>query len=74
MEARRSDLRGRMNKLEKKLAYKTKKAKQIHDPGDFKVGDSVFVTSLNLNGTVKSAANKNGDLVIQMGFLSSTVN
>ena len=74
MEARRSDLRGRMNKLEKKLAYKTQKAKQIHEPGDFKVGDPVFVTSLNLNGTVKTAANKNGDLVIQMGFLSSTVN
>lgn len=74
MEARRSDLRGRMNKLEKKLAYKTQKAKQIHEPEDFKIGDSVFVTSLNLNGTVKTAANRNGDLVIQMGFLSSTVN
>lgn len=74
MEARRSDLRGRMSKLEKKLAYKGQKASQIHEPEDFKVGDSVFVTSLNLNGTVKTAANKDGDLVIQMGFLSSTVN
>ena len=74
MEARRSDLRGRMNKLEKKLAYQAKKSRQIHEPGDFKIGDEVFVTSLNLNGTVKSPANRNGDLVIQMGFLSSTVN
>ena len=74
MEARRSELRGRMNQLENKLAYKSQKARQIHEPGDFKVGDEVFVTSLNLNGTVKTAANKNGDLVIQMGFLSSTVN
>lgn len=74
MEARRSDLRGRMSKLEKKLAYKTQKARQIHEPEDFRVGDSVFVTSLNLNGTVKTAANKNGELVIQMGFLSSMVN
>lgn len=74
MEARRSDLRSRMSKLEKKLAYKTQKARQIHEPEDFRVGDSVFVTSLNLNGTVKTTANKNGELVIQMGFLSSTVN
>ena len=74
MEARRSDLRGRMSKLEKDLAYKGQKSSQVHEPGDFKVGDEVFVTSLNLNGTVKSAANKDGDLLIQMGFLSSTVN
>lgn len=74
MEAQRSNLRGKMSKLEKQLAYKTKKAKNILNPEDFKVGDPVFVTTLSLNGTVKSPANKNGDLVIQMGFLSSTVN
>ena len=74
MEATRSNLRGRMSKLEKDLAYKGKKSTQNNRPEDFKAGDSVFVTSLNLNGTVKTAANKNGDLVIQMGFLSSTVN
>ena len=72
MEARRSDLRGRMSKLEKDLAYKGHKSSQVHEPGDFKVGDEVFVTSLNLNGTVKSAANKDGDLLIQMGFLISS--
>ena len=73
-EATRSELRNRMSKLEKQMSYKTKKASQIHDPSDFKVGDPVYVTSLSLEGTVKQAANKNGDLVIQMGFLSSTVN
>lgn len=74
MEAQRSDLRGRMNKLDKKLAYKGKRASKISDPSDFKVGDAVLVTTLSLNGTVKETANKNGDLVVQMGFLSSTVN
>ncbi|MDO4976357.1 MAG: endonuclease MutS2 [Eubacteriales bacterium] len=74
MEAQRSNLRGKMNKLEKQMAYKTKKASTILSPQDFKVGDAVFVTSLSLEGTVKEAANKNGDLIIQMGFLSSTVN
>ena len=49
-------------------------AETIHNPEDFKVGDTVFVTSLNLEGTVKEAANKSGDLVVQMGFLTSTVN
>ena len=62
MEAQRSDLRGRMSKLDKKLAYKAKKSSTISDPSDFKVGDSVFVTTLSLNGTVKEAANKDGDL------------
>ena len=56
MEAQRSDLRGRMSKLDKKLAYKAKKSSTISDPSDFKVGDSVFVTTLSLNGTVKEAA------------------
>ncbi len=74
MEAQRSDLRGRMSKLDKKLAYKAKKSSTISDPSDFKVGDSVFVTTLSLNGTVKEAANKDGALIIQMGFLSSVVN
>ena len=74
MEAQRSNLRSRMNKLEKQLSYRQKQASVIQDPEDFKVGDTVFVTSLNLEGTVKEAANKNGDLVIQMGFLTSTVN
>lgn len=74
MEARRSDLRGKMSKLEKQLAYKGKKATVILKPEDFKVGDPVFVTTLSLKGTVKSPANKNGDIIVQMGFLSSTVN
>ena len=74
MEAQRSNLRGKMSKLEKQLAYKSQKAKVIHDPEDFKVGDPVFVTTLSLKGVVQSPANKNGDVTVQMGFLSSTVN
>ena len=74
MEAQRSNLRGKMSKLEKQMAYKSQKAKVIHSPEDFKVGDPVFVTTLSLKGVVKSPANKNGDVTVQMGFLSSTVN
>ncbi|MCD8020742.1 MAG: endonuclease MutS2 [Clostridiales bacterium] len=74
MEAQRSNLRNKMSKLEKQLAYKSKKASQSHSPEDFKPGDPVFVTTLSLNGTVQSAANKNGDVTVQMGFLTTTVN
>ncbi|MBR0381344.1 MAG: endonuclease MutS2 [Eubacterium sp.] len=73
MEAKRSDIRKRMSNLESKLSYKGKSADVIRDPSDFKEGDPVFVTSLSLKGTVKSPANKNGDVVVQMGFLTSTV-
>ncbi len=73
MEAQRTNLRNRMNKLDKKLAYQGRKASQISDPSDFKVGDSVFVTTLSLQGTVKETANKEGEIVVQMGFLRSKV-
>ena len=56
------------------MSYKGKQAGTIASPEDFKVGDRVFVTSLSLEGTVKSPANKNGEVLVQMGFLSSKVN
>ncbi len=55
MEHKRSDLRGRMNKLEKDMAYRSKKAAGKHSKEDFSIGDSVFVSTLNLNGEVVSA-------------------
>ena len=55
------------------MSYKGKQAGTIASPEDFKVGDRVFVTSLSLEGTVKSPANKNGEILVQMGFLSSNV-
>lgn len=74
MEAKRSDLRGRMNKLEKDLAYKGKKSKGKHSKEDFHIGDSVFVSSLNLNGEVVTLPNAKGDLYVQMGMMRSLVN
>ena len=74
MEARRSDLGKRVSKLGSQLAYQGRKASGQNSPQDFKLGDPVYVTSLSLEGTVKKEANKNGDIVVQMGFLSSTIN
>ena len=44
MEHMRSDLRGRMTKLEGQMAYKSKKqSKKRHEASDFHVGDEVYV-------------------------------
>lgn len=74
MEAKRSDLRSRMNKLEKDMAYRGKKSKGTHSKEDFHIGDSVFVSSLNLNGEVVTLPNTKGDLYVQMGMMRSLVN
>lgn len=75
MEAERSKLRGKMGELDKQLAYKSNtKSKKRHKPEDFKIGDSVFVTTLNLKGTVTSLPNQKGELYVQMGILKSAVN
>jgi len=75
LENERNRLRGRMSDVEKNLAYKTKPAaKKQHKPADFKIGDSVRVLSLNLNGTVSTLPNAKGDLYVQMGILRSQIN
>ncbi len=75
MEHMRSDLRGRMTKLEGQMAYKSKKKnKKRHEANDFHVGDEVYVTSLSLAGTVSTLPNAKGDLYIQMGMMRSLVN
>ena len=71
----RSDLRGRMTKLEGQMAYKSKKKnKKRHEANDFHVGDEVYVTSLSLAGTVSTLPNAKGDLYVQMGMMRSLVN
>ena len=75
MEHMRSDLRGKMSRLEKDMAYRSKnRASKKHEPGDFQVGDEVYVTSLSLSGTVQTLPNSKGDLYVQMGMMRSKVN
>lgn len=74
MEAERSKLRGKMGELDKQLAYQSNtKVKKQYKPEDFKIGTSVFVTTLNLNGTVSSLPNAKGEVYVQMGILKSAV-
>lgn len=51
-----------------------KKPSKAYRPEDFKLGESVKVLSMNLNGTVSSLPNSKGDLFVQMGILRSQVN
>jgi len=74
LEAERTRLREQMNKVDSKLAIKAKGPKKTISPKTLKIGDSVKVLSLNLNGTVSSLPNAKGDLYVQMGILRSQVN
>ena len=75
MEAERSRLREKMSGVEKRMTnQKDLKPRKANKPSDFKIGDSVRVLSMNLNGTVSTLPNAKGDLYVQMGILRSQVN
>lgn len=48
--------------------------RQNVDPKKLKVGDSVFVKSMNLKGTVTTLPDQRGNLKVRMGILHSQVN
>ena len=73
MEKARDEIRGKLNAMNDKLAVKTNNRKSKHKASDFKLGDSVHVISLNLDGTVRSLPNQKGEITVQMGILQSTV-
>lgn len=52
----------------------TRKAKKIHNPEEFKLGETVKVLSMNLTGTVQSLPDSRGNITVQMGILRSQVN
>lgn len=75
MEQERNQLREKMSSLEKNLVLKPeKKTAPAMKPKELKIGDSIKVLSLNLNGTVSTLPNAKGDLFVQMGILRSQVN
>ena len=81
MERERTKLREKMNALDKKSsAVESKNAAALEekrrsiDPKKLKVGDAVFVKSMNLKGTVTSLPDQKGNLKVRMGILNSSVN
>lgn len=75
MEKRRQDAKKKLDSVNGKLAMKQPaKPKGNHKPGDFKVGTTVKVLTMGLEGTVSTLPNAKGDLYVQMGILRSQVN
>ena len=75
LEAQRTKLREKLDKVDKNLTIKDEKGpKKTVSPKKLKLGDGVKVLTMNLNGTVSSLPNAKGDLYVQMGILRSLVN
>ena len=75
VERERQNLRKKMSKAESGLVLKpgTKKSEKQLNPKDLRLGESVRVLSMNLNGTVSSHPDSKGYLFVQMGIIRSKV-
>lgn len=74
MEKARSSVGSKIKKNMGTSQMKTAAPKKQHKASDFKLGTGVKVLSLNLNGTVASLPNADGNLTVKMGILNSKVN
>ncbi len=74
MERERERLRKKMETTRSGMMKEPAKPKKAYKPSDFKLGESVKVLSMNLNGTVASHPDAKGNLTVQMGILRSQVN
>lgn len=74
MEKERDRLRKKIKDTSTDSSLRAKKPGKIHKPGDFKLGESVKVLSMNLTGTVSSLPDARGNVTVQMGILRSQVN
>jgi len=75
-----ADMEQERDKLRKKLKQTTPtqttaplKPTRQHKASDFRLGESVHVLSLGLNGTVSSRPDSKGNLYVQMGILRSSI-
>lgn len=73
MEKERERLRKKMDAVSSHSKLGTDKPHKQHKPGDFKLGESVKVLSMNLTGTVTSLPDSRGNVTVQMGILRSQV-
>lgn len=74
MERERERLRKKMESARSGMIKEPAKPKKEYKPSDFKLGESVKVLSMNINGTVASLPDNKGNLTVQMGILRSQVN
>mgnify|MGYP000990518288 FL=1 len=74
MERERERLRKKLESTRSGMMKEPAKPKKEYKPSDFKLGESVKVLSVNINGTVASLPDNKGNLTVQMGILRSQVN
>ncbi|MCI9238587.1 MAG: endonuclease MutS2 [Dorea sp.] len=74
MERERERLRKKMEAARSGMKKEPAKPKKEYKPSDFRLGESVKVLSMNLNGTIASLPDNRGNLTVQMGILRSQVN
>ena len=73
MEKEREKIRKKMEAARSGMAKEASKPHKQHKASDFKLGESVRVLSMNLNGTVTSLPDSKGNVTVQMGILRSQV-
>jgi DNA mismatch repair protein MutS2 len=74
MEKSRSKVGSQIKKNQSSMSIKSAKPKKEYKLSDFKLGTGVKVLSMNLNGTVASVPNADGNLTVKMGILNTKVN
>ena len=74
MERERERIRKKMESTRSGMMKEPAKPKKEYKPSDFKLGESVKVLSMNINGTGASLPDNKGNLTVQMGILRSQVN
>lgn len=74
LEKSRSSVGSKIKKNQSSASMKSSKQKKNYKPSDFKIGTGVKVLSMNLNGSVVTLPNADGNLTVKMGILNSKVN
>ncbi len=75
LEEERGALRDKLSGAGKKKKSVTKKpGTPITDPSALKIGDSVHIVSLNVDGKIVTLPDRKGDVTVSMGAMRTTVN
>ncbi len=74
LEEERRKVREKLGAVEEKNGLVRREKKVEHKPGDFRIGDTVHVLSMNLTGTIHTLPNEKGDCFVTMGIMQSKCN
>lgn len=73
MEAQRGKLRDKMKALDGDMNKHKKQRRSVHKAEDFKIGDTVYIISMDTTGTVLSLPNSKKEISVQAGILHMTL-